>query len=389
MWIEMIPKRGYYSKMKWLSCIFFVVSLLQVTISTLSLSSSTTLPDFMSYYDYSGKYLNGINPYPSFNHPPASLPFFALIHLFPFQLSQTLFTLLSLALILLSSYLLMRRLIPNPAVQLFILGILLQLFPTKLTLGSGQINHYVLFFLVLSFLLDLSNKNIASGLILAFASALKIIPLALLLYFLARKRYITVLTTLIAFFLLNGAVKTQINLSPLSLPSNNTSTFFQSDNAASIYDQSLRAFLTRLNSPLTFAIGGSLIITLLLYIGTIEQFKSKKAPDSYLKKLTLFSTILAITVMGNAYAWQHHYVYLYPALIAFSGYAYRLKRLWVWLIVILVSILIGFHFPDVDRLPSQNPFVLSHTLLGGLILVGVLLYLPHNEKSHPRTFPEI
>jgi len=172
----------------------------------------------------------------------------------------------------------------------------------------------------------------------------------------------------------------------------------------------MRAFLVRLG----FANGKDLsnvMILILLAVISVKYLKNKasiqrmkplrqlanRPIEKYkmkLNDLVFFSQILLITTIGNAFAWQHHFVFLFPGFIAATLSILRpstntsevagiqgLLRGGIWKqnnviklsLLLLSAILVGMHFPDIAHPPTSNPFLISHTLMGGLALFIMLL----------------
>ena len=179
-----------------LSCLFFAASLGQTILSIGALLAASILSDFSFYYRYAELLMHGLNPYNPvsasiipFNHPPLLLLILTPFALFPIKYAQIVFTFFSLAaLITAMTAVLAYFSVPKTGVFL-VLGAALLAFPTKFSLGMGQINLIVVSLLLLTFLLEQKGRSQLSGLCWAIASGLKLLPLTLALYFLVRKKY--------------------------------------------------------------------------------------------------------------------------------------------------------------------------------------------------------
>ena len=136
-----------------------------------------------------------------------------------------------------------------------------------------------------------------------------------------------------------------------------------------LYDQSLRAFLSRLSYKSDVLISFSIIMLLIILV--IWNYFRRK---SSLRNLIFFSQILLVTTIGNSFAWQHHFVLTFPAFIAASKIIYEKRSQTLFLIILLSALLVGYHIPDLSHPLSTNPFFVSHTLIGALILFGILFF---------------
>ena len=357
----------------------FSCSLLQVILGIGKILFESKLLDFSVYYQASYTFIAGFNPYRilyleniPFNYPPSSFLFFVPFTFISLSISQWLFTLLSL-LSLLASGIIYAKSTDSKLrcrVILLILSALLQNFPTKFTLVMGQVNLIVLLFLSLSFYFDQKNKTGLSGMFLGFASMIKIYPIFTSIYFFSRKKWKTVIIGLILFlgsnvllYLLLPNIRSYfISTFPNLLMINITSP--------SIYDQSLQAFITRVGIRTEV----SIIFTSTLYLAAIYQhFKiTRKKASNRLNDLIFFSLILAITIIGNRFTWQHHLVLLFPGFTVLALIFLKEKNIAKGIVLFISALLVGGHFPDIANPPSKNPFIISHSLIGSFILIALL-----------------
>ncbi|MBI4991213.1 DUF2029 domain-containing protein [Candidatus Gottesmanbacteria bacterium] len=381
--------------MKFLTLIIFLTSLLQVVFGVNKVQSRIFLIDFNVYYQATKTVYSGINPYNQafetvpFNYPPSSFLIFAPFTLFNQNVAQTIFTLLSLLSLLASSYFL-TSLFPatsNWTMRLLITSAFLQNFPTKFTLTLGQVNLVVLLLLVLMFFFDQKKKEVWSGICFGLASMIKLTPIVLGIYFLVQKRFMALFIGVGILFLSNFLFIWRIPATASFFQSTLPQLALQTGSGASLYDQSFRAFLSRIGS-VSSSYQISLIIVFALIILSIIKFKKQK------NDLVFFSLILALTTIGSSFTWQHHLVFLFPGFVAETIYFLKLlttsdggpdligdssevKELIIrGSLLLLSATLVGYHFPDIAHPPTTNPFLVSHSLMGTLILVGLLLTHP-------------
>src|SRR3990172_2721336 len=325
-----------------LSVLFLYLAILQI-IFGLEVQLRNGLIDFEVYYRYGKILTSGRSPYGPeftqgipFNYPPSSFILFATLSFINPLSASLLFTGSSILFFLLTAYSVLKNYFPSKPVRFLILALLFQNFPLKFTLVTGQVNLFVLSFLFLAFLNDRKNKPFLSSIYWSLACMLKLTPVTLSLYFLLRKKYLTLLSGL---FIFAGANVFFLFLSPRSL------------------------YYLTVHLPVLFIV--------LLFILIIRKFTS-------LGNLSFFSLILITTVIGTPFAWQHHYILTFPGFIAASIRIYRTRFLSPgyrirFLLTLVSAVLVGMHFRDITRPPTSNPFIISHALIGSLILFGLLL----------------
>lgn len=347
----------------------FLTSLHQVIFSVGKVISGGKLVDFEIYYTYTKMFLSGNNPYAQnvpLNYPPSALLFFTSFSLLSQKTPEVVFTTLSIIALLTSLYLLTKPSIKSLSWKLIIIALMLQSFPVKFTLGMGQINLIVLFFLSLAFINDQKNKQTMAGIYWGMAMMIKLIPCPLIIYFLVRKK---LKTAAVGLTLLLSSNLAMLYFYPGMLKYFQTILPYLSSpvgKGISIYDQSLRAFFMRLGLPQSYEL--SIFIGIILIILAVNKYR-KDHHD-----LTFYSLIIAITTIINSFAWQHHFVFVFPLLIA--GVIMKLGKTRGnigWFLLALSFILISFHFPNPATPSTTNPILISHTLIGTLILIGFCL----------------
>lgn len=362
------------------SVLLFCFSLGQLFYS-LSIHISSSLVDFEVYYRAGQFFLARSNPYSfSFppmplNYPPSSLPFFAVWSLPSYPIAQLLFTATSFFLFLFSCYLLLQLVKINKALILLVLALLVQAFPTKFTLVLGQVNLILLSLVIFAFLLNWHGRKTSAGFFWGLASGIKLSPLILGIYFFYRKDWLALATGFFTFIFLNLASIYRIPASIDYFTDRLPQLLTLSQPPDSYYNQSLKIFLQRLYLPYPGLLT-IFIIGIMLFLG-IRNYRLKRKLSGnkdarLLNDLFFYSRLLILSVIAQSVAWQHHFVLLFPALIAALHFAFT-KKSWLYFSLIFLSaILVGFHFPDVSRLSVINPFLLSHTLIGSILLFIIL-----------------
>lgn len=357
----------------WIGLLFFLISLFQLVLGVISILYGGFLADFSVYYSYTRVFLAGVNPYTpanSLNYPPSSLPFFIPFSLLPSLLSESLFTLFSLGFFLFTSWIYMETVgIKQKGWRFIFLAILLQLFPTKFTLGMGQINLFVIGNLLLIPFFEKKKKDVASGILWGISCMLKLIPLPLGMYFLLRKKWTSFIVGISLFLGVNGFFLYSFHFSEYftrQLPS----LFALTSTSNSPYDQSLRTFLTRLGIENSTQVSLGIIAIL---IAISISFFLRVSKNNPLRPEILFSLFIAISTIAGSFTWQHHLVFLYPGIIVlWSIFLKKKTPLMQWGVFAISIILIGIHIPDPIH-PPGSPILVSHALLGTLLVIYLLL----------------
>lgn len=357
------------------STLLLYISMLQI-IFGLAKHLNGRLIDFDIYYRYSRILLSGNSPYGleftqgiPFNYPPSSFLLFAPFSLPSFLSASLLFTATSFFSFLLAIYWLLKLLFKQKYLRFILISLLIQNFPFKFSLVTGQSNLIVLSLLIFAFIFDHKKRPYLSGLFWGFAASIKLMPLSLFLYFLLTKKFKSLITGILLFLLANLLV---LLISPESISYLKThlpSLLSIGGIYTSLYDQSLRAFFARLNLN-SVVFSSNLVVLSLIFFTAWKHYYGK---FTLLNNLKLFSQILIITVIGNSFAWQHHFILTFPALITASKIALNKKSWGYWSVLLLSAILIGMHFRDIAHPPTTNPILVSHTLMGALILYGLLI----------------
>lgn len=362
------------------STLLLFLAILQITFG-LEKHLRSGLIDFAVYYRYGQILLSGRSPYGPqytsgipFNYPPSSFMIFAPLSSLPFLSASVIFTAISFLSFIICTYTLLRVIFPRKPIRFLLLTLLIQNFPVKFTLVTGQVNLLVLSLLLLSFLFDQKKRPLLSGLLWGTACALKLTPITLGLFFLLQKKYSSLLSGLLLFAAANLFFLLSTPGSLFYFTSHLPHLLSKTGAITTLYDHSLRAFLARLG--VSHNAFWSNIIVLILFCLIFLKL-------SQLSNLVFFSLILIVTTIGNSFAWQHHFVLTLPGFIAASAFIYRKKRLPYFLLTLSSAILVGMHFKDIAHPPTTNPFIISHALIGSLILFGLLLTQNHkNQKKN-------
>lgn len=347
-------------------------------------------PDFSVYYYGSQLFLSGQNPYLSgqklfsgYSYPPSVFLLFVPFVLLPFQTSQLLWVFLNV-LCLIASIVLLAKLFSVKFfsdTNLILSGFIFISFPVKFTLGMGQINILILFFLVLS-LYFLKVKNyLFGGVFLGLSLVIKLFPLLLPVYFLLKlnKKILTGLLAIFgaAFFCVIIFVPEKTNLYFFH---NVVPYFFSASWKLDYYSQSLSAFIGR-----TFGTGieGNflrIVITIIIIFITFFVIFKKSRNDFETLSLE-YGLLITATMLINTFSWQHHFVWLIIPFYALTVYLLKNKMGKLYFLLLTISyFLVAANLRTPEDFP---PLVRSHVFFGAvfLFILGIKILLTKKQNN--------
>lgn len=313
-------------------------------------------------------YMNGVehsltgNPYTQkffdyYNYPPAATLFFYAFTLLPINTSEFIFTGLSVLSLFISLLLLVK--LTKKKINFYILlaigYLLLRFSPVRLTLTLGQVNLIVLLLILLAFYW---RRSWLGGISLGLAFILKFTPAFLLLFFILKKQWRVVL----------GFLYTVTLLHFLAI------LIFGWDLTLYYYTQVIPRLLTTsqltyMNQSLAVLLGRLGVFSFIPRLGLILPliyFLARRQLD-----FTTYSLFLILmTVFIPTFAWQHHYVFLIPAifLLGIRHWALGISA------YLFLTFTIGPTFPA-----YANPFIHSHLFLSSLGLFLMTLSSPNRK----------
>ena len=365
----------------WFLSLVFLLALGQQLYKLYFLWQGDNFTDFKVYWDaikavsvgdniyyFGGTYLNKI----PFNYPPTSLLFLTFLLIFPKFLSALILLLISLGCLLGTIYLMVKMLFKKAdrLTAFLIFSILfIQFFPVKFTLTLGQINLFILFLITATYYFFQNKKEILSGIFLGIATLIKIFPGFLIVFFIKEKKWKSVISFLVT--LLCGLILTVLIFKPALIFSylNNGGNLFFQGGVVSYFDQSLNSFLLRFNFPSIWRLLLRIIFTL-FSLGFFLRVKDKA--------LSFFALIFAVLIFFPSFAWFHHYVILIPLMIILWSCS---KDIFSKIILILIYLLVSFHFRYPGIFPNQNLWLNSHPFFGALLLWVFTVKRGLNKKN--------
>ncbi|MBI2309821.1 DUF2029 domain-containing protein [Candidatus Collierbacteria bacterium] len=372
------------------------------------------LNDFSVYIDGTKATLNGENPYKlkffdRYNYSPATTLFFLPLAAAPTELSEWLFTVLSVVSLWLTVSMTLRilnfdRSSPSSqaersvvegsrgslVIKWLIFTLCLKMFPVKLTLALGQINLIVLALIVGSYyFVTIRKKDTVSGILFGLATILKLTPAPILIYFLIRKKWKVVnwYVFTFAFLTVMGGFVFGWDLTKyyfVSVVPGLMGEVTKETVNASYMNQSITALIARfgvfgnLNSAIRLG------ISFILGVRAIRIIKIIKTGTTRNDFIDFWHLTIIVLLFLPVFVWQHHYTILIPVWIVLIAKFIQTKKFKDLAIVGLTYFLLIFYIKD-PYLPLQlNPFLSSHFLTSGLIfLILNLKSFSSNQNQIP------
>jgi hypothetical protein len=323
-------------------------------------------PDFNMYYDAALEK----NSIPSY--PPFTTVLFLFFPSLPLAIASKMWIVLSVFFLFLSLYLCFKiynvRFFSSTAMIISSLAFIY--FPTRFTLGMGQINILILLLVVLTFYFYIRGKDSYSGICLGFSITLKLFPVLLLFYFLLLNKIKIFLYTILTFIGLIG-------ISYLILKPEVNNFYWQhlssvlNSMPAGYYNQSLSGLLVRQLDNVFLRDLLRVVISAFFTVVSFWIILKNKKRDFSIKTLK-FGLIVTLSVFINGYAWQHHFVWLIlPFLITFFYIRYKGLANKYYVFLGICYLLISGNIKNFASFPA---IIQSHVFIGAVLLWTMNMY---------------
>lgn len=361
-------------------------------ITLIQLIHGFPLNDFSVYINATKATLAHQNPYTMwffdrYSYPPSATIFFIPLTWVSQNTAEYMFTATSvISLWLVVTYILASMKVkPNWPTRLLLFALILRLFPVKLTLSLGQINLIILSLVIGSFYVQ-HRKPFLAGSLLGVATAIKLTPAPLIIYFFLKKNY-----PAISGFLTTTATLSILAIWLFGFPlSWHYFTHVVPDLNNRIYETSLNA--TYMNQSITALLGRShifgrpsLLIRYFISLTTMAWlnwhiYKNRNPKTDF----QLFSLLAVVsTILLPVFVWQHHYVIVIPMLLILVIQKKLIASLSFYL-------LFSWYFKNSGQAAIAHPLIASHFLVVTVILIALNLLLlkpSHNptKKQSART----
>jgi alpha-1,2-mannosyltransferase len=327
--------------------------------------------DFSAYYYVPKMAFGAVNPYigqqnlfTATTYPPFSFIFFVPFLVFPFLIAAKILTFLSIAALFASIILIFKtvRLRIKSYLFLLICGLSFYYFPTRFTLGMGQINLIILLFIT-AFLYFLDKKQkILSGLFLSLSIAIKLFPVLLLPYLLIKRQYKILLSACLAILIF-------IFLSFIFIPKEINNYFylkifptFFNVFPTDYYNQSITGVVGRGVADTSSRVILKTVFVLIFLIATFWVLIKSKIKNINLET----GYIICASLLINAFSWQHHFVWLFLPLI--FTLLFLIKKSAKRLLFIILGISYALCALNLKQPYAFPVIVQSHVFFGTLVL---------------------
>ncbi|HUW24741.1 MAG TPA: glycosyltransferase 87 family protein [Patescibacteria group bacterium] len=366
------------------SVIFLSIFVLAWTIYSIYRIIASSAPDFSILWFSAKDFWQHQNPYGNPHlftlnpNVPITFLYYAPLIILPYKIAQAIFVILSFFATIFCSYLSFKILNLKFKWKYFLLSLSLIFlaFPTKFTLGMGQINTIVFFPFLLSYSFYKRQELGKSGVLLGICVSLKPILAFFFLFFILKRQWkmilsagLTILLGLAAALLITGPgvfVYWAKEVIPHFLVLSGREVY---------YNQGIMGFVSRIfgdigtRKYLTAAISAFLILV------TSRLTLIKKKEDL---GLSLFIITLLLV---DTLSWQHHFVWLIFPIITLGYYVAKSKKVWPGLLLVLAYLLVSWNLKNPESF-SEFPksLILSHTFYGTFTLYLLNIYFLKKQK---------
>lgn len=243
-------------------------------------------------------------------------------------------------------------------------------FPVKYTLANGQINTFILLFVVFFVNWFVKKRDTLAGVILAITVTLKLFPLFILPYLIFIKRFSIIKSFFISLLIISFFALMLIPFPVIFAYFNSIlPLLFHEGGGTYYFDQSLSAFLARsINSYIAAQITKPLSL-LILFITYVILWKHRH--NNKIELLSIGILLILNIILGN-FAWQHHFIWLIvPYIITFIYLRDSQLSKKFYIILSISYLLTAANIPNPRLVP---PILQSHVFYGAVILYCLLMY---------------
>ena len=379
------------SRLLFICCALFAAFGVIFSLFTLiRILTTFELHDFAVYHRAAVDVLSAENPYRAvmgepFIYPPTALIFLAPLGLFSRAVAENIWTVGSFMSAIAVTALLVSVVVPKASrLQFVAVSALLHAFvwlsfPAKFTLGMGQINFFVLFLVVASFVLYSKKWLVGAGMLLACAAALKLTPLLALCFYVRKQQWRVVLSfvaglvglSLVAVMRVGWEVFAQYWQFVLpALPTVGNGAY---------YNQAFTGFLARAGVVELGSVLNGVMFCFVLLVSWVTTRQKHAQPQLELGEYGLF---LLAGLIGGGLTWQHHLVGIIVPATALVWLLWNAAEqttqskktvMLQWFGGILAYFLVAYNSKEPLVLAEKSVYLLSHGLYGSLLLFIVLV----------------
>lgn len=356
----------------------FLLTFAHIVTSGYKISTSLA-PDFSVFYSTASSLVHRQNLYQTpglftgFGYPPATALLFTPFLLFPYAVSQTIFTIINISLVFILSYLLIKLTPTKLTLPVYLLTTILIFlsFPFKFTLGMGQTNLLALVLILLVYNFSYRKQTMLAAVLLGLTFILKPITAITLLFFLFKKPKVALISLTTAFcivlltiFIFDWSLYSHYFLEVLP-------PLFNFSGREIYYNQGLSGLIARLYPRALPRLITYWLVTLLFITNAVFILRKKHPPIYHL------SFILTTLVLVDSLSWQHHFVFLFLPLFVIVNRTLREKNNISLSFAALAYVLVSINLKNPASSNNIiNILVNSHATLGAIIL-----YFLHFSKT--------
>lgn len=363
--------------------VIFSLAIILLTVRSLFQIITTLAPDFSVFWTSTHDLINYRNPYTNPTlftinaYPPSTFIYFIPLALIPYKVAQGIFVILSFltipGIVLVSLKTLSKKV--NLYQFLLFLSLVLISFPTKFTLGMGQVNLVAFLILLSSFYFYKEEKPEMSGIFLGAACLLKPALGFILLLFVLKRKWKVILYSFLVPALATILIASGFGINPFVYWVKEIIPQLSGIIGREVYyNQGIMGFISRLTPNLTTRVYLNTAISIVLILFT--SFFTLKVKKNENLQFALFVTALLLV---DTLSWQHHFVWLIFPFILLAEYASRVKKTWFWVLLFLAYLLVSWNFKTPQAFSVfPTSLVLSNTHYGAIIvyLLTFWVYIP-------------
>jgi alpha-1,2-mannosyltransferase len=346
---------------------------------------TTSAPDFEVYYGATEQLVRGISPYAGsalytgFGYPPFTAVVFLLFLVFPPSIAQGIFVVLSaisIPCISWMAYFAFRGKKMKFTELLIFSSVFFLLFPTRFTLGMGQSNLIALLFVCGSIYEWKQGKKTLCSILFGISMCFKPHFLLVLPFLLLAGEWVFVMKSLavvvgagivsVFFFGWGKYIRYYQDMVLTLLPYSGRGIY---------YNQGFAGFFARI-FPQNQASIATACASLVLYIsGAIAVVRNR------MNLPTVLALGLCVMVLVEPLSWQHHIIFLIPAIIFLRTAILSSKTAVILLVCSLF--LIGYNIRQPDYFQNMNlgPILLSHGFFGTVMITGLLFWFLRKQNT--------
>jgi alpha-1,2-mannosyltransferase len=363
----------------------FLLAILLISIVILGkVFLQSSYIDFRVYYEAAMKTRTTGNPYSSQNphmsylYPPMTVLFFLPFTVVQISSAEKIWLGISLILYGFSLFLLYRTLSiswKSYEGSIYLICCMV-FFPLKFTLGMGQINILILFFIVL-FLCFYEKRKSLSGIALSLAIIAKISPIIFLGYILYKKDW-DLFYLVIVILLGSGVLSLVVFPVPTEIYFNSILPSLTHAWPTAYYNQSITGFLRRL--PFSLGVVTQVKWLFICFTVTITAYILNRRTQSSFELIKL-SSIIPLILIISSFSWQHHFVLLIPAYLILSHFIlvndHDVRKKSILLFFVMISyLLVGYNIKHLKIVPI---ILQSHVFYGTVLLWALYMYVINKE----------